>query len=59
VARRRATLVRRIVAVVLVSLLVLGLLLLPLAYSLARRASRVNGNGRRRSAGPGTADDTR
>jgi two-component system, NarL family, sensor kinase len=34
---------RRIVAVVLGSLLVFGLLLVPVAYSLARRTSRVNG----------------
>jgi hypothetical protein len=54
-----ATVTRRMVAVVLVSLLALGLLLIPLAYSLARRMSRVSGNGRTRSAGPGTADGTR
>jgi two-component system, NarL family, sensor kinase len=41
-----AMLTRRIVAVVLVSLLVLGLLLVPLAYSLARRMSRASANGR-------------
>jgi two-component system NarL family sensor kinase len=50
-----ATLIRRMVALVLVSLLGFGLLFVPLAYSLARRASRVNGNGRTRPAGPGTS----
>ena len=40
-----ATLARRTVALVLVSLLALGLLLVPLGYSLARRMSRLNGTG--------------
>jgi two-component system, NarL family, sensor kinase len=39
-----ATLIRRIMAIVLVSLLALGLLLVPLAYSLARRVWRVAGS---------------
>jgi hypothetical protein len=43
-----AALIRRIVAVVLVSLVGLGLLFVPLAYSLARRVSRL-------PAGPGAA----
>ncbi len=54
-----ATLTHRIVALVLVSLLGLGLLFVPLAYSLARRATRVNGNGRTRPADPGSADGAR
>jgi hypothetical protein len=54
-----ATLIHRIVAVVLASLLALGLLLVPLAYSLARRISRVSGSGGTRSDGPGPADDRR
>ena len=49
-----ATLTRRLVALVLVSLLAFGLLFVPLAYSLARRATRVNGDSRTRPAGPGT-----
>ena len=49
----KATLVLRIVPVVLVSLLVLGLLLVPVAYSLARRVSLASGNGTAPPAGPG------
>lgn len=49
-----AALIRPIVAVVLVSLLLFGLLLVSLAYSLTRRVSRLSGDG-----GPGAADDTR
>jgi hypothetical protein len=49
----QAALTRRITAVVLIPLLVLGLLFLPLAYSLARRMSRVSETP---FAGP---DDTR
>jgi two-component system NarL family sensor kinase len=49
-----ASLVRRIVAVVLGSLLVLGLLFVPLAYSLARRVSRASGAGGARPAEPDT-----
>ena len=54
----QAALTRRIMAAVLVPLVVLGLLLLPLAYSLARRVSQVSAIDRTRSAGPGTPDDT-
>ena len=54
-----ATVIRRTVAVVLVSLLALGLLLIPVGYSLARRMSRLSENGGTRADGPGTAGDAR
>jgi hypothetical protein len=54
-----AALTRRLVEVVLVSLLVLGLLLVPVAYSLARRVSRASVNAGTPPVGPGTTDDLR
>jgi two-component system NarL family sensor kinase len=51
----QATVTRRIVGLVLASLLVFGLLLVPLAYSLARRTARASAS----PDSPGTTDDPR